>query len=189
MFPSNKLMNDVLKMHHSSLNYENSILKEEILKVKKHNPNIITKIDKFEINFKNFILKQIFFLKQKNKEIQLKKFLDEIESLKTNKIYFKKKKINIFLNYEIFKSEINQIYHPETKIINSKRLDSYNKEYLKLLKNTFLFLEKNSNKSLKFFLDTVSNLVPLIFLKKIEIRIFLLQCLIYNQLFFFLVKI
>ena len=166
MFPSKKLMNDVLKMHHSSLNYENSILKEEILKVKKHNPNIITKIDKFEINFKNFILKQIFFLKQKNKEIQLKKFLDEIESLKTNKINFKKKKINIFLNYEIFKSEINQIYHPDTKIINSKRFNSYNKEYLKLLKNTFLFLEKNSSKFLLFFLDTVSNLVPLIFFKK-----------------------
>ena len=166
MFPSRKLMNDVLKMHHSSLDYENLILKEEILKVKKHNPNIISKIDKFEINFKNFILKQIFFLKKKNKETQLKKFLEGIETLKTNKINFKKKKINIFLNYEIFKSEINQIYHPETKIINSKKLNSYNKEYLKLLKNTFLFLEKNSSNFLIFFLDTVSNLVPLIFFKK-----------------------
>ena len=43
-------------------------------------------------------------------KIQLKKFLNEIESLNIKKI-FSKKKINIFLNYEIFKSEINQIYH------------------------------------------------------------------------------
>ena len=165
MFPSKKLMNDVLKMSHSSINYENLILKEEILQVKKNNINIINKIDKFEIYLKNFILRQIFFLKQKNKKIQLKKFLNEIESIKINKINFKEKKVNIFLNYEIFKSEIDQIYHPETKIINSKRLNSYNKEYLKLLKNTFLFLEKNSSKFLSFFLDTVSNLVPLIFFK------------------------
>ena len=37
MFPSNKLMNDVLKMHHSLLKNENLILKEEILQFKKYN--------------------------------------------------------------------------------------------------------------------------------------------------------